>query len=441
MFNLAPHRGMKHNAKVDRVAQQLRQRKSTQPVSLRKKSVSHMVPKAFDKKYRDQKIDVSSLGELLEINVNESYCVAEPGLTFFDLVNSTLAHNLVPTVVPELKTVTVGGAVAGCSIESMSFRHGGFHDSCLEYEVITGDGRVLICRPDGDNSLIFQMLHGTFGTLGIISKVKFRLVPAKPFVKVQYEKYSTLPDYLAAIQRHYKNKDIEFMDGIIHSPDLYVLSAGNFVDSAPYTNNYDWMKIYYQSTAERDEDYLKTADYFFRYDKGVTNVHPKSKIARFFLGKFVGSSEILRLAEKIHWLLPAERPPVTVDIFLPFSKVEEFMGWYEREMGHFPLWCVPYHRLRDYEWVSPRLFQKSPDSLYIDLAIYSMPQRGQTNYYRLLEEKLLEIGGIKTLISHNYYTEEEFWSAWNKENYDKVKKVTDPHGIFRDLYTKTCSVQ
>ena len=62
-------------------------------------------------------------------------------MTFVDLVAATLRHGLVPIVVPELKTITIGGAVAGCSIESMSFRYGGFHDTCLEYEVITATRR------------------------------------------------------------------------------------------------------------------------------------------------------------------------------------------------------------------------------------------------------------------------------------------------------------
>ena len=45
---------------------------------------------------------------------------------------------------------------------------------------------------------------------------------------------------------------------------------------------------------------------------------------------------------------------------------------------------------------------------------------------------------MKTLISHNYYTRDEFWQTWNKPNYDKVKAMTDPDNVFRDLYTKTC---
>jgi hypothetical protein len=55
-----------------------------------------------------------------------------------------------------------------------------------------------------------------------------------------------------------------------------------------------------------------------------------------------------------------------------------------------------------------------------------------------MEEKLQELGGIKTLISYNYYTEDEFWKIFNRKNYDAVKAVTDPDNIFRTLYEKTC---
>ena len=229
------------------------------------------------------------------------------------------------------------------------------------------------------------------------------------------------------------------MDGIIHSPSHLVLCVGDFVDSAPYTNRYDWLKVYYQSTAERREDYLETPHYFFRYDQGVTNVHPKSFLGRLLFGKFLGSSQILRLAEKLRWLLLSDdRPDVTVDTFLPFSRLKEFLEWYAKDFGHFPLWCVPYARVHDYEWLTDSFWAKTKDTLMVDIAIYGMKQRGEANYYRLMEEKLQELGGIKTLISYNYYTEDEFWRIFNRKNYDAVKAITDPDNIFRNLYEKTC---
>ena len=426
-----------HAAKVDRVVRQLRLHTPGTPVSFRKKAVAHQVPKRGDRRRRDEKIDLSDLDAILSIDVDGRTCVAEPGVTFERLVAATLPHGLVPTVVPELREITVGGAVSGCSLESMSFRYGGFHDSCLEYEVVTANGDVLRCTPDDEHALVFQMMHGSFGTLGVLTKLVFRLVPAKPFVRVRYETYTTLADYQRAIERHYRDVDVDLMDGIIHSPTKYVLSLGTFVDAAPYTHSYDWMRVYWESTGERREDYLRTPDYFFRYDRGVTNVHPKSFVGRLLLGKLLTSSQVLRLAEKMPVLL-GSRPGVTVDLFIPMSRLPAYMEWHEKTLGHFPLWCVPYKRVRDYEWIAPSLFEGLRDELFVDIAIYGMKQPEGRNVYREIEDELLRIGAIKTLISHNEYDEETFWRIFDRENHFAVKRITDPDNVFRTLYEKTC---
>lgn len=426
---------MTHKQKVKRISSFLKSRKSKEPISIKKNVVSHQVPKKGDKTISEEHIDVGDLNEILDIDVKNKTCTAEPGVTFIDLVSATLPHGLVPIVVPELKTITIGGAVAGCSIESMSYKKGGFHDNCFEYEVVTAKGEVLTCSPKKDE-LLFQMMHGTFGTLGIITQLKFNLVPAKKFVKITYETYKTLKDYEKAIYGYFKNKNADFMDGIIHSPTEYVLSIGNFVDEAPYTNSYDWMKIYYLSTKEKKEDYLEVPDYFFRYDKGVTNVHPRSFIGRLLFGKIFNSNNVLRFAEIMRKFIPASKFPITVDTFIPFSKMDNFMEWYKKKVKHFPLWCVPYKNVRHYEWINDDF--KTDDELFLDIAIYGMKPKKNVNYYKLLEDKLYEIRGLKTLISKNFYTEKEFWKIWNKDNYDKIKKKTDPDNIFRSLYERTC---
>lgn len=427
-----------HEQKVNEIISFLKERKSTNPLSLKKKSVSHQVPKMKDKTYNDEKVDLRDLKEIIKIDTEKLICTAEPGVTFVDLVKETLKYNLVPFTVPELKTITIGGAVAGASLESMSYKYGGFHDSCLEYEIITSAGEVLICTPDNENKLIFQMVHGTFGTLGIISKLKFKLIRAKKFVHIVYEKYDNFEDYKKASLDHYHKRDIDFMDGIIHSPKEYVLSVGNFVDEAPYLNRYDWMKIYYLSTKKRKEDFLKTEHYFFRYEKGVTNVSPRSFLGRLFFGKFLDTTMTLKIVEKLHSFIPSKVIPITIDLFIPFSQLGVFFEWYKKEINHFPLWWVPYKIVRHYEWINGEFLNKTQDELFVDIAIYGMPNKIGKNYYRMIEEELMSIGGIKTLISNNYYSEEEFWKVWNKQNYDEVKQKIDPNNIFRNLYTKMC---
>ncbi|HZR83023.1 MAG TPA: FAD-binding protein [Candidatus Binatia bacterium] len=282
---------------------------------------------------------------------------AEPGVTFAELVAAAMPYGLAPIVVPELPTITIGGAVSGCSLESTSFRWGGFHDTCLEYEVITARGDVLRCTPDNEHALVFQN---------------------------------------------------------------------------------DWLKVDYQNTARRREDYRRTPDDFFRYDNGVTNVHPKSALGRLLLGRFLHSTQMLRLAEKLHRWLPAQRPHVIVDLFVPLSRFADFMAWYERAIRHLPLWCVPYRRVRDYEWIAPAFFAGLDDELFVDLAVYGSKQPAGRNVYKELEDALLRLNGIKTLISYNYYDEDVFWTIWNRPNYLAVKQFTDPDSVFRDLWSKTC---
>jgi FAD/FMN-containing dehydrogenase len=228
----------RHAAKVERVARQLREHDRRTFVSLKKKAVSHQVPKRRDRRRSDAKIDLTDLDEILEIDPDARTCTAEPGVTFVDLVGATLRYGLAPMVVPELKTITVAGAVSGGSLESTSFRYGGLHDTCLEYE------KVLRCTPDNEHALVFQIMHGSFGTLGVLSKLRFRLVPAKPYVKMTYLTHGSLGEYKAAIRRHFVAQDVDFMDGIIHAPDRYVLCLGEYVDRAPYTRRYDWVKVY-----------------------------------------------------------------------------------------------------------------------------------------------------------------------------------------------------
>ena len=68
--------------------------------------------------------------------------------TYEDLVAATLPYGLSPLVVPQLKTITLGGAVTGLGIESTSFRNGLPHESVLEMDILTGTGDVVTASPE-----------------------------------------------------------------------------------------------------------------------------------------------------------------------------------------------------------------------------------------------------------------------------------------------------
>ena len=86
--------------------------------------------------------------------------------TYEHIVATTLPYGLMPLVVPQLKTITIGGAVSGLGIESSSFRHGLPHESVHELEILTGDGRVVTATPYGEHADLFAAFPNSYGTLG-----------------------------------------------------------------------------------------------------------------------------------------------------------------------------------------------------------------------------------------------------------------------------------
>ena len=405
----------------------------------------HVVPlPSGDRRFRHERVDASALSHILEIDPERRTCVAEPGVTFAHAVAATLRYGLAPAVVPELEGITLGGAVAGCSIESSSFREGGFHDSCVEYEVVTGTGAMLTCSRESE-PFLFEMVHGSYGTLGVLTRITFRLVPASPYVRLEYWRYRDASSFHRALLERCQEGDVDFIDGIVHGEREWVLCLGLFVDAAPKPSSYRWLDVYYKSTRRLRVDHLTTPDYFFRYDTEahwLSRTVPvlESKPVRFLAGKaFLGSTNMIRWSKRLAPVFKRirKRPDVVCDYFIPAARVPEFYEWYLREMPYFPLWAVPYRVPQPYPWLSDELAGRLEGDLFVDLAVYGMRnEEPRIDRSEQLEEKTYELGGIKTLISRNHYSPERFWSIYNRPNYVKAKERLDPRGVFPDLYDK-----
>ncbi|KAJ3439860.1 24-dehydrocholesterol reductase [Anaeramoeba flamelloides] len=470
-----------HNYKVKAICENVKEFskncKEGEHFILRKSSVSHMAPQPDNPRHNDSHIDVRKLTTILEIDVDSMTCVAESGVTFDELVRHTIPLGLAPRCVSELKGITIGGAVAGCSVESMSFKYGGFHDSCLEYEIITGKGELIRCSPTTEPEL-FNSVHGSFGTIAIITLLKFQLVKVKPYVKIDYLTSKTIDGYLETIQKFYDNRNLysneeidqkkqeeklkdtslnwtEMMDGLIHQKDQFVLNSANFVDKLPANTKLSefWVTPYYKTAKNKKCDYMTTYDYFFRYDSdchwSLRNMPGlENMVLRKLLGRaFLGSSNILKMAGRLPFLVKkGGKPDVIVDVFIPIENVKTFFDWYLETFGeYFPLWIVPYempqYQLQNYKhypWLNPDLMKNLKSSLFIDIAIYGFEQKGKKlNYYHELEKKVLELKGMKTLITHNFYDKDSFWQTFNKPLYRKIKQRSDPKNLLRELYNKT----
>lgn len=397
-------------------------------------------------------LSVRDFNHILAVNPKEGWMEAEGMATYSALVDATLPYGVMPAVLPELKSITVGGAVSGTGLESSSFRYGFVHETVLEMDVLLPDGRVVTCTPNNEYRDLFFGIPNSYGTFGYILKLKIKTMPIKPFVRLRHIKFTDPVKLFSAMGEYAKKPDIDFIDGAIHGNKHYIITLGTFCDFVPYTSDYTYKKIYYRSQQTRAEDYLTTKDYIWRWDTDwfwCSNViYAQNPIIRRLLGpkrlNSVFYTKAMRwnakwhFTERLYSLFGIRQEWVIQDSEIPIENAAAYLEFFQHEISTKPIViapvCCPTPENRF------PLFPLKPLAMYVNIGFYgSVPtvKGSETGYFnKLVEKKTAELGGIKMLYSDAYYTEEGFWKIYDKGFYDSLKQKYDPQKKLKNLYEK-----
>lgn len=184
----------RHNYDVRNIQQQVRRFfEQKKKFKIYHGSTNSTRSQRFDK---DGMVDTSHLNRIIEINTEERYIIVEPNMSMDILIGSTLRYGLVPPVVMEFPGITVGGGIAGGAGESASFKKGLFHDLCVKYEIILGNGEVITASPQKNSDLYWGMAC-SYGSLGILTAVKIMLVPSKKYIRFKYQRVTSFENALS----------------------------------------------------------------------------------------------------------------------------------------------------------------------------------------------------------------------------------------------------
>src|ERR1700761_6557692 len=216
-------------------------------------------------------LDVSAFDHVLEVDPVRRTARVGGMTTYEDLCDATLAYGLMPLVVPQLKTITLGGAVSGLGIESTSLRNGMPHESVLAMEILTGDGRVVTATAANEHADLFTAFPNPYGALGYALSLTIELEPVHPFVHLRHFRFpdpEACMDAIAeiAVAGHYAGNRADFLDGVAFGPDELFLTVGAYSDVAPWRSDYTGKHIYYTSIRGPHEDFLTIRDYLWRWD-------------------------------------------------------------------------------------------------------------------------------------------------------------------------------
>jgi FAD/FMN-containing dehydrogenase len=432
-----------HAAKRDSLSRALKG--GAGPVALAKDTSNLFRDRAASARRR---LDVRSFNQVL--SVRDNYVDAEGMTSYEELTRECLVHGVMPAVVPQLKTITLGGAVAGVGIESSSHRYGLVHDTMLELDVLLGDGRVVNCTADNAHADLFFGFPNSYGTLGYALRVKAKTVPVKRYVRLEHLHFSTSENFFSELERCLREADADFIDGTIFSPQRLFITRGRFSDSAPYTSDYTYEHIYYRSIAEKREDYLTVHDYLWRWDTDwfwcSKNVLAQNPLIRRIYGKErLGSrtyTKIMRwnsrvgVTRKLERLLGLHSESVIQDVDIPIARAAEFLDFYAKHIALWPQWVCPISVSQGRNF---SLYPVRP-GCYVNFGFWDVKRTREAHppghFNRMLEAKVTELGGIKSLYSDSFFPQDEFYRLYGGAAYDALKRKYDPSGAFPRLYDK-----
>jgi FAD/FMN-containing dehydrogenase len=402
-------------------------------------------------------LDASAFSRVLHVDPAARLAVVGGLTTYEDLADATLRHRLMPLVVPQLKTITLGGAVTGLGIESTSLRNGLPHESVTAMEILTGDGRVVTATPAGEHADLFWGFPNSYGTLGYALTLTIELEPVRPYVHLRHVRFASPRECMAAIGRIAADGSLDghradFVDGTAFSPDEIYLTVGAYCDQAPWLSDYTGRQIYYQSVRGPREDFLTIRDYLWRWDTdwfwcsrpfGVQRPliralwprqYRRSDIYRALVAfdRRHGLSDTLT-AHRQH----APREAVIQDVEIPLGRGAEFLRFFAERVGMSPVWLCPLRLRSGTPWP---LYPLRQGETYVNFGFWGtvpLPPGEADGYYnRMIETQVAALDGHKGLYSTSFYSRDEFWAHYNGEAYARLKQAYDPGGRLSGLYEK-----
>jgi FAD/FMN-containing dehydrogenase len=394
---------------------------------------------------------VRAFNQVLQVDAAAGWVDSEGMITYEDLTRECLAHGVMPAVVPQLKTITLGGAVAGVGIESSSHRYGLVHDTMLEIDVLLGDGRVVTCTAANEHADLFFGFPNSYGTLGYALRVKAKTVPVKPYVRLEHIGFQSADKFFHALRERLRAGEADFVDGTVFSPGQMYITLGRFADRAPYTSDYTYEHIYYRSIAAKREDYLTIHDYIWRWDtdwfwcsKNVLAQHPlvrrlygRSRLGSRTYTKIMRWNSRIGITKKLERVIGLHSESVIQDVDIPLARAAEFLAFYAEHIALWPQWICP---------IGPRphsgRFSLYPvnNEWYINFGFWDVKRTREEHpaghFNRLIERKVAELGGIKSLYSDSFFSPGEFDRYYGGEAYRALKAKYDSRGAFPQLYEK-----
>lgn len=148
---------------------------------------------------RDIQVDIRGLDRVVRIDPQRPTITCQAGISWRELLASTLPLGLSPPVLTNNLDVTVGGTLSTGGLGVSSWRYGTQVDHCLGLEVVTGAGERLRCSPES-NPELYNVVRAGLGWFGVITEATLALRRHQPCYRTFFLLYDDLGSLLADLE-------------------------------------------------------------------------------------------------------------------------------------------------------------------------------------------------------------------------------------------------
>ena len=415
-------------------------------------------------KKKQKRIDTNNLDNILSINGDWIDC--ESAVTVGKINRTTIQRDKIVPSLPEGDNFTAGGCLGGIALGSNSYSNGFFNNNVIDFDIVLGNGDIVKNVSANNNSDLYYGVGGTYGTMGIITRVKLKLIPCMQYVKVDYLHHDSFDGFYNNFRKIIQDAKDDFVEAFVNDKNDFTIVVANYVEHVEaekiwVTRDKDMFKqrnmcLYAQIAQKKKSNYLRLVDYLERYSYSAFWGHylyTPYKIRDFVYAGLIYATipkKLLKSDElNINKYFTATSHMVgdytrdeyvlATDIGVPLSKLEEALELVDEMTKTYPLWICPsidhYHPDKIFCTRKPELCE---DNIILDLGIYGIKNTRipSKKVNKAFENFSFSHGVFKGFFSTCYFDYDGFWNHFDKGKYERLRKKYHADGKFMDVYEK-----
>jgi len=415
------------------------------------------------------------LYDILNLDEKNLTVTVEPMVTVGDITRFLVPKGYTLAVTLEIADATLGGLAFGVGMTTYSHKVGLYQEAIIEYEVVLGDGSVVVATRDNEYSDLYHCLPWSHGSLGFLVGLKLQIIPVKPYIHMKYIPVKGQDNYCNQIRdisgANDKNKVVpDYVEATIFNKEEAVIMVGNFADVKTESERSKinhvtrWYKPWFYKHVEsflkkgESEEYIPLREYLLRHDKAIFWVlesmipfgnHP---LFLFLLGWMLPPKPaFMKLTTTATVRAMTFTKQVFQDIILPINKLEDQINKSHELFDTYPILVYPCRIYNHGEHVGqlrpPRPDQLVPGAnygMFNDLGVYGVPRLVRerkpwdaVTAMRNMEDFTRSVGGYHFLYADTFLTREEFEEMFDTTAYETARIKYHAEGAFPHLYEKT----